>query len=114
MARANKLGLAAVAPPFDGSAMEADLQSRNQVEALRARLRPLAAFAGARPDKVALELRRLFPGITDKCAGAGVRPDHRRLEAAAQGAAASQAQGPGALNPAPPRHRPRATRRVAP
>jgi hypothetical protein len=34
----------------------------------------------------AVELRRRFPGITDN-AGAGVRPHHRRMEAAATAAA---------------------------
>ena len=33
----------------------------------------------------AIEVRRLFPGITDNAEGAGVRPDHRRLETAARG-----------------------------
>jgi len=31
----------------------------------------------------AIELRQRFPGITRQRAGTGMRPDHRRLEAAA-------------------------------
>jgi hypothetical protein len=33
----------------------------------------------------AIEVRRLFPGVTDNAKARGVRPDHRGVEAAARG-----------------------------
>jgi hypothetical protein len=47
----------------------------------------------------AIELRRLFPGITDNVQARGVRPDHRGLEATAAGEADAEtaAVTPGTL-----------------
>jgi hypothetical protein len=41
----------------------------------------------------AVDLRRRFPGITDNRAGAGVRPHHSQLEAAAAATGEADAQG---------------------
>jgi hypothetical protein len=44
-----------------------------------------AAFEQGGEFSAAVELRRLFPGSRTQCRGARVRPDHRRVEAAAGG-----------------------------
>ena len=50
-----------------------------------------AVFQESGEFAAAIELRRLFPGHHRQRAGAGVRPHHRRLEAAAAGEADAQA-----------------------
>ena len=45
----------------------------------------------------AIEVRRLFPGITRQRQGAGVRPDHRWLATAARGGLSDQPVTPSAV-----------------
>jgi hypothetical protein len=61
-----------------------------------------AAFEQSGEFAAAIELRRRFPGITEQRAGAGVRPHHRRLEAAAAASGeASAVVTAGAVMPRP-------------